>query len=209
MSNNETQIGVQVNSSLWQEFRNDVQMRKGGIRGHLKTEVENALRAYLDASEGGDNNDRLARIESDVETILATLEETEEKKKHSGVGKRVEDRLDSIKDYIENQSGGSPVVGKKLVEAAIADVAGSSDPTMRQYKQLLDRDGWYYEHPATDSRVFVDEDRWVEAVQAHRQDKDITRQRYEELVTDYGVDEFKERYQSLQDTNPTSDRGVQ
>jgi len=209
MSDNETQIGVMVNSALWEQFRDDVQTRKGGIRGHLKTEVENALREYLNASEGGDTNDRLARIESDVQTILDTLDETEQKKKDSSVGGRVEDRLDSIKDYIENQSGGSPVVGEKLIESAIRETAGSSEPTMRQYKELLDRDGWYHPHPLNDDRVFVDEDRWVESVQVHRQDGDITKQRYQDLVTDYGVESFKQRYNELQETDPTSDRGVQ
>jgi len=209
MSDNETQIGVMVNSALWEQFRDDVQARKGGIRGHLKTEVENALREYLNASEGGDTNDRLARIESDVQTILDTLDETEQKKKDSSVGGRVEDRLDSIKDYIENQSGGSPVVGEKLIESAIRETAGSSEPTMRQYKDLLDRDGWYNPHPLNDDRVFVDEDRWIESVQVHRQDGDITKQRYQDLVTDYGVESFKQRYDELQETDPTSDRGVQ
>ena len=208
MSDNETQIGVKVNKSLWQEFRSDVKARKGGIRGHLKTDLENALREYINASEGGDTHDRLAQIESDVQRILSTLEETEEKKKDSSVGKRVEDRLDSIKEYVENQSGGSPVVGEKLIESAIAEIAGSSEPTIRQYKGLLERDGWYNPHPMNDNRVFVDEDRWVNAVQVLRQDGDISQKRYQELVTGYGVEQFKERYETVQDTRIT-DRGVQ
>jgi len=80
---------------------------------------------------------------------------------------------------------------------------------MRQYKDLLDRDGWYNPHPLNDDRVFVDEDRWIESVQVHRQDGDITKQRYQDLVTDYGVESFKQRYDELQETDPTSDRGVQ
>jgi hypothetical protein len=209
MTDNETQIGVRVNSSLWQEFRNDVQARKGGIRGHLKSEVENALTEYINASEGGDTNERLARIESDVETLLTLLHESEEKKKDSDVGNRVEDRLGSIKEYIEEQSGGSPVVGDKLIESAIRDVAGSSEPTLRQYKELLERDGWYLPHPSDDSRVFVDEDNWVEAVQVMRQDNDITRQRYETLVTEFGIEEFKQRYAEVtDDTDDEPERGL-
>lgn len=62
------QPGTEVDAELWQRFREEVELRRGGIRGHLRTEMENALRAYID---GGDAtpaqvDKRLARIEAAV-----------------------------------------------------------------------------------------------------------------------------------------------
>ena len=64
----ETQPGVRVDAELWEEFREEVARRRGGTRGHLKSELETALRGYID---GGDTtpeqiDTRLQRIEAAV-----------------------------------------------------------------------------------------------------------------------------------------------
>jgi len=63
------QPGVKIEPDIWERFREDVQARKGAVRGHLKTEVENALLEYIrdDASPTEQRiDDRLARIEEAV-----------------------------------------------------------------------------------------------------------------------------------------------
>jgi len=206
MSQNDTQIGVRVNESLWQEFREDVEARKGGVRGHLKTEVETALREYINASEGGDTHDRLVRIESDIQTIAQSLSEMQSKEKNSDVGSTVEKRADEIEEIIREETGKSPVVGESVVEMAIKRVAGHSDPTLKQYKDLLRERDALYPHPKNSEKYVRDVGEFVMMTQQMRQNGVIPQTRYEELVKSIGVDEFEDIYQ---ERNETPERGVQ
>jgi len=206
MSQNDTQIGVRVNESLWQEFREDVEARKGGIRGHLKTEVETALREYINASDGGDTHDRLVRIESDIQTIAQSLSEMQSKEKDADVGSKVESRADEIQEIIREETGKSPVVGDGVLEMAIKRAAGHSDPTLRQYKDILRDRETLYPHPAKSDKWVRDKQEFVKMTQQLRQNDVISQQRYESLVTDFGVDEFKQVYREQEDA---PERGVQ
>lgn len=62
------QPGTEIDAELWRQFREEVEARRGGVRGHLRNELENALRAYI--RSGGatpaELNERLARIEAAV-----------------------------------------------------------------------------------------------------------------------------------------------
>lgn len=64
----EVQPGVKINRETWERFRQDVKRRKGGVRGHLKNEVENALNAYCSTGDATpvDIDERLQRIEAAV-----------------------------------------------------------------------------------------------------------------------------------------------
>ena len=64
----EKQPGVKIDADVWEQFRAEVRERHGVVRGHLKTELENALRQYSgDAGPTGiDIERRLARIEAQV-----------------------------------------------------------------------------------------------------------------------------------------------
>jgi hypothetical protein len=64
----ETQPGVRVDRELWEQFREEVARRRGGTRGHLKSELETAIRGYL---AGGDTTPE--RIEMRLERIEATV----------------------------------------------------------------------------------------------------------------------------------------
>jgi len=132
MSQNEKQIGVKVNAELWQQFRSDVQDRHGAIRGHLKHEVESALREYMDASHGGDVNDRLMRIESQLDELAGAVSEQDEKKKRESVGSRIESRMEKIASMIESEASMTDKVHEQVVEMAIREHAGKSAPTLRQ-----------------------------------------------------------------------------
>jgi len=64
----EVQPGTKIDADVWENFREAVRDRHGVVRGHLKTELENALREYSgDAgTAGADIERRLARIEAEV-----------------------------------------------------------------------------------------------------------------------------------------------
>ena len=202
MSDEEKQIGVRVRKSLWQEFRNDVIERKGGIRGHLKTEVENALTSYIDASAGGDNNDRLTRIESELKTIRTQLEERDKNKKGSDVSQTTEKRVEKIAKKIDEENDGSPKVHEKVVELAIRENAGGSDPTLRRYKKLLKQDGHLYDHPINDSRFFTESRDFVMAVNALRKGGKLSGERYSEILNEYGEDWWLAQQEQNQEDQP-------
>lgn len=62
------QPGAEIDSEVWQEFREEVIRRRGGTRGHLRNELENALRAYIQAGDAtpSEIDARLQRIEAAV-----------------------------------------------------------------------------------------------------------------------------------------------
>lgn len=180
------QIGVRVDEQLWQQFRDDVKERNGRVNGHLASEVETALREYLDASHGGDVNDRLARLEHQIENIAAAVENDEAKKQDSGVGNRVEDRFDEIVETVENEADGAPRVHDSVVEMAIEQHAGMSDPTMRQYKELLrDREVALPDPRGNSNYHYLDAPQYCSAVNEMRKEGEITRDEYIEVVEDH------------------------
>jgi hypothetical protein len=62
------QPGTEIDAELWRQFREEVEARRGGVRGHLRNELENALRAYIRSGDAtpAELNERLARIEAAV-----------------------------------------------------------------------------------------------------------------------------------------------
>lgn len=64
----EVQPGTKIDADVWEQFREEVRERHGVVRGHLKTELENALRQYSGDAVSPDANvdRRLARIEAEL-----------------------------------------------------------------------------------------------------------------------------------------------
>jgi len=183
MSDNEKQIGVRVTETLWREFREDVKARKGRVNGHLASEVEAALREYMDASHGGDVNDRLTRIEKQLDDLGDRLGDSEPKKEDSGVGNRVESRLEEIIETVESEADGSPRVHDSVIEMAIETHAGVSDPTVRQYKNLLRKRKVAFADPRPNSNYhYLDAPRFCDAVNAMVEDGDISEDKYLEVL---------------------------
>lgn len=62
------QPGTTVDADLWERFREEVRRRRGGVRGHLRTELETALNAYIQGGEPtpSEIEARLQRIEAAV-----------------------------------------------------------------------------------------------------------------------------------------------
>jgi len=181
---NLTQPGTQVDESLWQEFRRDVADRRGGVRGHLRHELENAIREYIEASKGGDINDRLRRIENNVEQLNEAVGDVVEsserkKKKDSGVSQTVENRLQAIEEQMRREIGDADKAHVSIVNKAIEDNAGGSRPTLDRYKEMLEQRHIAHEWPSEDSSTWWFNDRkFVEVV-----DKQFT---YHELAERYG-----------------------
>lgn len=203
MSDQETQPGVRVNQHLWEQFRQDVRERKGTVRGHLKSELETALREYLDASDGGDTNDRLRRIENKLELIQTVIDEQDKNKKDTNVSRETEKKLRKIREQIERETDGSPKVHDEVVELAIRDNAGGSDPTLRRYKKLLQQDRELFDHPANDSVWFTSPEDYVLAVNGMRKGGKIQQDTYDEILQRYG-EEWWLAQQKDEDSSGTS-----
>lgn len=166
------QPGVEVDRELWEEFREEVNARRGGVRGHLKTELEGALRDYID---GGDPtpdqiNARLQRIEDAVgvagtdggadlrsapgERDTETAERESPGEKPARKAARSE-KLSYLSDRIREDVGGAVDHDiAEVPETKIADVVdeeyGFADETAAEYvADLIDRLG-LVEHPTAD-----------------------------------------------------------
>lgn len=202
MANRSKQIGVQVNESLWQQFREDVAERKGGIHGHLRSEVETALREYINASEGGDTHDRLTSIERKLEEVHTEVRESDEKKKDSDLSQTTEQRVADIADQIDDETGSSPKVHEEVVELAIRENAGSSDPTIRRYKELLKQDELLFDHPTNDRRYFTDPSDYVKATNALRKAGKLNAKQYSEILDNYGEEWWLAQQEEQADDQP-------
>lgn len=186
MSDETTQTGVQFDADLWQRFRENVRARKGGIDGHLRNELEQALRNYLDASDDGDIDDQLTRIEDRLDRLADAVSSEGKKKKDESLSSRTENRLDDIRDQIQDETDDSPKVHEEIVEMAIRENAGGSDPTIRRYKELLQQDRDLFPHPNRDRMYYRDPVEFVQATNAMRKGGKLKGDEYNELVDTYG-----------------------
>lgn len=196
MTNETVQPGTRIDKSVWEEFRQDVIERRGSVRGHLASEVENALQEYINASEGGDTHDRLTTIEQELRDVRTLLEEQDENKKRSSLSQTTESRLASIRDTIHDETDGSPKVHEKVVEFAIREHAGGSEPTIRRYKELLQNDNELFPHPSEDRRFFLDATDFVKATNALAKGSKISQQQYDEILADYGEDWWRSQLEA-------------
>jgi len=199
MNDGLTQIGVRFDEQLWKEFRSDVKARKGGVDGHLRTELEAALRQYLDGSDGGDLHDKVDRLDEKVETIAQAIADEEKKKKDESLSSRTENRLREIRNQIIDETDGSPKVHKEVVELAIRDNAGGSEPTIRRYKKLLQQDRELFPHPDNDRMYFTEGEDFVKATNAMRKGNRIKPDRYDELLETYGEEWWRSQLDEDED----------
>jgi hypothetical protein len=193
MADNTTQPGVRLNESVWQQFRDDVRERKGVVQGHLKHELEQALKEYINASHGGDTHDRLTEIEAQLQELTDAISEQPEKKKDSGISSVTEERLSDVRDEIDEKRSGQPKVHEDVVEMAIRNNAGSSTPTIRRYKRLLKQDRVLYPHPTEGSLYFCEAEDFTRAVNSMVKGGKIKQKTYDELVDHYGSTWWEEQ----------------
>ena len=197
------QPGTRIDKSVWEAFRSDVEDRHGMVRGNLRRELENALRAYIDASEGGDTHDRLRRLENAVERIDERTEDLvdvggakNKKGSNASVGPRRKKKLDAIESQIDREAGDATKVHKSVIHKAIEDNAGTSGPTIRTYKRMLKERRIAFETPSEDANTwFVDPAAFVNVVESNY------RHRNHEIAAEYGEEWWETAVEEFVDWN--------
>ena len=201
MANDKTQIGVEVDSQLLDEFRQNVKERYGSTYGHMRTELERAIREYLNGAHGGDTIGRLKRIEEKLDKLESASSDNGEKKKDSDLSNTTENRLNKIAEKVDEETGKSNKVHNEVVELAIREIAGGSAPTIRRYKRLLQQDEVIFEHP-TEHRFFTEPKDFVMAVNAMRKGGKIDGDTYGEVLEQYGEDWWLAQQEQNQEDQP-------
>lgn len=205
MAPDRVQPGVKVPERLWQQFRKDVSARRGGVRGHLSAEVENALREYINASEGGDTHDRLTEIEEAVTEIRAAVISGDDERETDTVSKRTEKRISQIISDIREEANrmDSDRVSEESVEAAIERHAGHTYKTLERYKSLLTNQRELFPHPTEPDLFFVDAGEFIRYC---HESPDVRQEHVDEIQETYGKEWLREH---VPDDLGTRDRGYQ
>ena len=175
------QPGVRIDGELWDEFREEVRHRRGSVRGHLKHELEAALREYIEGGQptGEQINARLQRIEDAVgaaptdggadlrsdpgETHTDSGERESPGEKPARKAGRSE-KLCYLTDRIrEDVAGGTDHEIAEIPEAKIAAVVdeeyGFADDTAAEYVADLRERLGLVEHPVADPLLCTPERR--------------------------------------------------
>lgn len=194
MSEN-VQPGVKIDPSIWEEFREKVKERKGGVRGHLRSEVETALRLYVsDETEVSavQVNQRLSRIESEmgiagtdggtdtveaVEHTHARGEPTVDEKPSANAptDKKVAYLADCIKETATDDPQELP---RKVIVETVKDEYGFRSDTAKRYVEHLVEEFGLVAHPEIDG-MLVSPEKKSELVEERR--KQIEEQAEQEL----------------------------
>lgn len=188
------QPGTYINRDVWEEFRKDVKERRGGIRGHLRSELENAIEEYIDASHGGDVNDRLRRLENQMEEVHGVVTEERKKNKGSDVSQETKNKLSAIESQIQQEIGDADKAHVSVVNKAIEDHAGSSRPTLKRYKEMLEQRHIAHEWPSEESDTWwFDNEKFVTVI-----DKQFG---YHKLAERYGEEWYDGMLQEIEEAN--------
>lgn len=129
-----TTLSAKVDDQVQGQFRDYVQEKKGKIRGEFGRELENAMIEYMD-------NDRAARIEDKLDTLLSELDTSHTHKPSESL-----EKVEKIAK--ELQTIDKDVFQKDRVRRAIEKIAGADDRTIKKYTDQLKRQGLAYEHPS-------------------------------------------------------------
>jgi len=178
------QPGTKINEETWQRFREEVERRRGGVRGHLKTELERALHGYI---QGGDTTPskidaRLQRIEAAVGVApsdggVDTFEPPEhthapdEKPAPNGPrDKKVRYLAAQLKDDLNVDATPDEVTGEKIRDVVKDEYAFRGDTARKYVDAVADHLG-LVAHPIADG-LLVTEDRHAEIVEQEREQTD-------------------------------------
>lgn len=217
-----TQIGVRIPQHEWDAFRAFVEENSGAIRGNLSVEVRRALEEYRRANGGGDTHDRLTRLEERSEKIDEKLDrlldalEAKNKKDDSvfsssaetdggatvanespGPNTKVSKRLNAIEAEItEKINPGEKSIPARVVERAIENHAGMSDPTIRTYTRKLQKRNVIFPNPRDDSKFFVDVVEFVSFIDAQVRDELLDWEKRGDLI-DVHFDDDEDRWEDV------------
>lgn len=147
-----------IDEEIRDQFKQFVREAHGMVRGHYKSNVESALKAYMEAYQGGDVTDELRRLREDVEAIRAAVDSSESgSERETEISKTTENRIGEIMADIRDRADElqSPRVRESDVEAAIERNAGASYKTIQRYKKLLQNQRELFGHPENGEIYFV------------------------------------------------------
>jgi len=188
------QIGPNVDRDLWEQFRKDVQERKGQVRGVLGDELENALRQYLSENNELTSDERYQRIEAKLGRIenhvgVATSDggaalQTDET--HTHAPSRVEAATESkppansatekkvayLAESLIDQEVPNTREIKSIPEAAIIDLVkdeyGFRPDTAKRYVDEVAEQLSLRDHPVADG-ILVSEDKREQLIAEQRE----------------------------------------
>lgn len=196
-------VSVKIDKEVAEEMRKFTIEKTGKKRGELGRMYERACIEYMD-------NDRYSRIESNqqethekLNAIMSALGDVGDTHTHTAdvspttVGEKAEIIAAKLKER------DAPVMPEREVVAAIEDVAGGDDRTLKKYQDALRRSGEVYDHPSSDSSAWtVDEEQfasWALAEFESRPDASIR-----EILEPYAMD--PNEYERLLDDAAASAR---
>jgi len=168
MSDGTTQP-TRIDDAEYQRFKQFVQDVHGTTRGHLRTEIENALREYR---QPDDRAEPLQRIEDDIATIKAQLAETEadggtsvappaptDATSHTHTHEKPSPkapRADKIAWITENKLNGTSATAESMKQV-VKEEFGVEERTAKKYVQpLIDELGAKLHPENTDLLVWGD-----------------------------------------------------
>lgn len=166
------QPGCRIDAALWEQFRQDIKSRRGAVRGHLRTELETALRQYLD---GGDPNslgtvdERLSRIEAAVGVASAdggtytsdaaryTHAPDTKPEPNTATEKKVAYLAECVIDAEVPESRElESVPESRLIDVVKSEYSFKSETAQRYVERLTDHFG-LVEHPTADGILVTEE----------------------------------------------------
>ena len=181
------QPGTEVDAALWKQFREEVKRRRGGTRGHLRNELENAIRGYIHGGDAtpGEIDERLQRIEAAVgaaptdggrdtsdsrehthaRTETTTATPTERPAANTSTDKKVAWLAKCVR---ENHGDDFAEVTRDDLREVVKDEYGFRRDTAKRYIENLIDHFELMTHPATD-KVLVTEDRHERIIENRRE----------------------------------------
>jgi len=177
------QPGAEIDAALWERFREDIRERKGAVRGHLRTELETALRQYLDDNSAPE----LSRVESKVDYLLSELDvdpadaptptppQNERTHTHAPAEKppansATEKKVLWLASQVEAEVGDDFLeVPKATLRDVVKDEYGFRSDTAKRYVDELIEHFGLVDHPNNDV-LLVTPERKDELMEQHREE---------------------------------------
>jgi len=197
-------VGVRVDESLWNEFRENVKSRKGQTRGVLGDELENAIREYIrdDAQPIQRRiNSRLSRIERELGVAEAdggsdTFDGTEHTRTPSRIEaaagskpsanaateKKVHYLAECVTDEIAPNSREFKQVPESTLRDIVKDEYGFRSDTARRYVDELKSHFDLVAHPDVDGILVTEAERQSIREQKREQAREDADSELEELT---------------------------
>lgn len=188
------QPGVEIDKAVWEEFRENIKQRQGGVRGHLRSELENAIRLYIgqgDLAALEKMDRRMARMEQELgiahadggaetlnapEHTHAPAEQGVEEKPpaNSSTDKKVAYLAQCVRDRHNVESEKDSMLPRSVLVELVKEEYGFRPDTAKRYvERLVDHFG-LREHPRDGYDQLVTEPKYnaiVEEIQEYRREE--------------------------------------